>query len=68
MQAGSTANLPNTANFNPAATSEASQKGVEWVGKWGVGGAAPFCDVLLVAAGLDLFNFGKLPRFLVPRV
>ena len=45
--------------FSPTATNKTSQKAKgDWKG--GVGPLFAFCDVLLVAAGLNLVNIGQL--------
>ena len=60
-QADSRANWPMLTKFNPAATNKTSQKGDWGGGEVGRGeGGGPFCDVLLVAAGLTLVNIGQL--------
>ena len=45
---------------NPAATNETSQKAKRGLEAGGVGSLFAFCDVLLVAAGLNLVNIGQL--------
>ena len=50
--------LAKVTKFNPAATNKTSQKESSGEGV-GRGGGAPFCDVLLVAAGLYLVTLAN---------